>query len=445
MLLLIAARGFSYVTGGRVHCKNVRIFSEDCEITVSAGIDAWPISIFLTAVQQHDKIASSSIFVPFECTDTEDPSQIDVKYTFEMTEDENTFKIAEAGEYAVCSYNCSGPGPTDWSFRIRHTCGWLDEGIYPLAYIPMCEVILYLVLFVPWLVNRLHNRAMALAIHTLVLIALVIHLIGAAVGACIYMLSNFHGTDQRALIVPEVFAMVNDFCILCLCLFFAAGLSISRKKLRPGTIAAIVIDCFTFAAVHSVLVGTWFRDVKSDLSIIILAIGIYITAYVIFLVMNLKLFNASYRILRTHLAIIMECGIDPEGTPTRRKMRMLRRLKHAGLNVFLVFVVSTFLAVWDVAPIWATYLAVMVADFLFFCVACTLCRIRKDMAATYGDDVDVRIVNDSKDKRNLVEWHPGMPLPPLPAAAYRSAQVHEAPPTCEEAALSPGTKDSTDL
>jgi hypothetical protein len=443
MLLLLAAGGLSYVTDGRVYCKDVRDFSDDCEMIVSSGEDGWPISIFLTTVQQHNKIASGSTFVPFGCASNEDPTGIDVTYTFQADEHDNTFRIAEAGKYAVCSYNCNGAAPTDWSFRIRHSWGWLDEEIYPLTYIPMCEAVLYLVLFIASLVNRRRHKAMRLAIHTVIMVALGIHFVGAAISAGFYMVSNFDGTDQRALIVPEVFALINNFCVLCLCLILAAGLSIARPRLPPGQLVPIVCDCFAFAGINAVLVSSWFKDAKSELSLVVSFVAMYVIAYIIFLFMILKLFKESYGILRQHLAMIRQCGIDPKRTPTRRKMRMLQRLREVALVAFLVFVVSTFFAVWDLIPIWVAYLIIMVADFIVYGAVSYLYRIREKMAATYGDDVDAYIANSSRDEGNLAEWRPGMILPPLPKVAYRSAQVHDAPTAYEEPGVPDGKNSSS--
>jgi hypothetical protein len=183
---------------------------------------------------------------------------------------------------------------------------------------------------------------------------------------------------------------------------------------------------------------------KSQLLMVILFLVMYLVAYLIFLIMSLNLFRESYGILRAHLAMIWQGGIDPLKTPTRRKMRMLQRLKEIGLIVFLVFVVSTFCTVWNLIPIWVAYLVVLVGDFVFYSVMCYLCRIREEMVATYRDDIDLHSVSED-DGKDLIEWHPGMPLPPLPRENYCSEQVHDAPPNYEEPGLPPDAKNLNNL
>jgi hypothetical protein len=79
-------------------------------------------------------------------------------------------------------------------------------------------------------------------------------------------------------------------------------------------------------------------------------------------------------------------GINPDGTPTARKLAMLANLRWMVIAAFLVFLCSTVLILVQVVQYWVATFIVMLVDLAVYCGMCYLCRIRSEMAAVCGEE-----------------------------------------------------------
>jgi hypothetical protein len=206
-----------------------------------------------------------------------------------------------------------------------------------------------------------------------------------------------------------------------MCLAFATGLSTARDKIPPCRMAFIFGDSLLYAFANAFLCALESYEIGS-ITLTSIALGLYIIGYLGFILLCLRGFWKSRRILRRHLVMIHSQGIEPHGTPTWRKMRMLQRLRWIVILSFFAFVPSTILFLSEIAEYWILSLITIVVDMGILSTMCYLCRIRSKMAAVYGEDQSAYSVEDG----SLREWKPGMTLPPMPSGA--SSEIHAAEP-----------------
>jgi hypothetical protein len=155
-----------------------------------------------------------------------------------------------------------------------------------------------------------------------------------------------------------------------------------------------------------------------------ISVVFFVCAYVAFVAIFFREIRESMKILQAHLVILQANGINPEHTPTRRKVLMLGRMMICGMLIFLAFVIWTVLALAALFPFWVYYLIDALRKGVTLGYMCWLCRVRSKMVALYGEgEEDYEIGDDEQGK----EWTPGMVIPPLPAAAYSSDAIRAAP------------------
>lgn len=113
--------------------------------------------------------------------------------------------------------------------------------------------------------------------------------------------------------------------------------------------------------------------------------------------------------LKIHLDLIAQRGINPNTTPSYKKISMLRFTRNSSVALFFILVVCYVLFFAEFAPYWVIYLIKTIAMLILVGIICYKCRIRQAMSSTYGDDEEAYIVNDdSVNPVNNINLDPQM-------------------------------------
>jgi len=126
-------------------------------------------------------------------------------------------------------------------------------------------------------------------------------------------------------------------------------------------------------------------------------------------------------ILTEHMIMISIRGINPESTPTLRKIEMLSNFRNFGLVCFVFIMFSTMFYTYDEFSGWVSYLAASVFGLSIDISIAYYCRLRNAMTTTYDEDADMYEVNEDEELKN---WTPGVPLPPIPTGISSLQKVY---------------------
>jgi hypothetical protein len=196
------------------------------------------------------------------------------------------------------------------------------------------------------------------------------------------------------------------------------GLSVIHEQLTTKMWAVLILDSLFFSIGQFIIVS------RAQIVLYILGIIVFAISYIGFLFLFFTSVKDSLKILVAHMVMLQAKGINPEHTPTSRKCLMIDRMMRCGAVTFLVFAVSTVLAIPEFFPFWIHYLLDTIAKETLFGCMCWTCRIRSKMVALYGEGEEEYQVGEHEE---LMDWVPGMVLPPLPGDGCSRYVVRLAP------------------
>jgi hypothetical protein len=348
------------------------------------------------------------------------PSNIACTRLVDIRAPEQMEFIEKGGELHVFVCKCGDYiNPSDIEVIVHWPWGWLDKKLYPMLIISWSETVFYVGLITLSIQNRLQHKGDATAIHNLLTGATALHIATSLVSACMYTVANARMGVQRVTLACEVSQGISNFCILLLCLVFVSGLSIARKRISKSTVIGITVVSACFAISNSILCSLFYGN-DPDFWSVLFVVVFYFASYGAWGALLVSLSRRTTRLLRRHLAMIHSQGIDPEGTPTFRKIRMLRRVRLVAATGLAVFVACTMIVLFDFAPYWVSTLASILMTAALYTAMCWLYRIRTKIADTCADAPSQFVSNDGE----LQKWQPGMALPPLPKTSHSATMIH---------------------
>ena len=106
-----------------------------------------------------------------------------------------------------------------------------------------------------------------------------------------------------------------------------------------------------------------------------------------------------------NLEMIYNQGINPNTTPTFKKLKMLKFTRNSSITLFFFIVICYVLYFADVISFWIIYLVKMIFMLCLVGIICYKCRIRQAMSGIYGDDEDAYVVNDEQSINDVRELH----------------------------------------
>jgi hypothetical protein len=417
-MIAIALLGstFSLSIGDALTTLRKAFYPSNCQFIFECSSSPFtPFSVIFINREQRDAL---DLAAEFDCKD-EVIANVACDYHFAIDAPRQTEQISEGGWFAIFAYRCFGiVTDEELTLTVHWPWGWLDRELYPILYIAWIECVFYTVLLSLWIRNRVHHKSQAVAIHNLLMVSLVLHVLTSCASGIMYVVANLNPAPSLT-IACDVSQGVSHLCILFMCMAFATGLSTVYERIPTVQMTLITIIAIWFALSGSLLGAMGYYEIESHAVIFTLLI-LYVIGYLGFVGMCLHHFRRTRRILRRHLILIYQQGIQPERTPTWRQMRMLARLRLIVSLAFLAFVGSMLVSFSRIAEYWVASLITIIMDMAVFSAMCYLCRIRSKMATVYGDDESAYAVEDG----NLREWKPGMVLPPMPSGA--SHMIHPA-------------------
>jgi hypothetical protein len=363
----------------------------------------------------------------FTCSRSNDsnydvPTSIDTRFTFVADSETSETHIPDGGRLWFYAYNCSGHiSVPKLSMYLREPSGWLSPSRFPVVPMAWIETAYYVVLLVLWTINRLHHKAMGLVIHNLIFVAIFLGFVNSFSIGAQYSVANSIKGREDLIYSAEYVPPFRNAALLMLSLFFASGVSTVIDCPSVRQTAIYVVGCVVFSVAEFLITSHVIEEPSQSLAVSIILIGIYLISYVGYVVLFYYYSMRTLRILEAHLAMIDSVGIDPETTPTRRKIQMVARLRTCGALVFFVFVLSTIVYLLAFVAYWVLYLITTLMVIAMFGLISWVCRIRSKMVAQYGNDQEAYVVRDTQESK---PWQPGMVLPPLPTAEYNPNVIH---------------------
>jgi hypothetical protein len=354
------------------------------------------------------------------------PDIVSNKYVFDVNWSPFTGAIDDGDTFYCYHFTCSdilAAPPT--TIHVRNRWGYLPTTRFASLPLSWVETVFYIILLVLWIINRLHHKSQAVAIHKIMMVALIIQVITNLVVAICYSVGNSIVEMLSFMIIPELLNLLKSFIFLTLSLSLSSGVSIARKHLTNFEIAQ-VIGLGAVLAVMQFLLVSEILNFRSQLVPIIILLVVFCIVYGLYLASFYFLCQRAISILKAHMVMIRARGIDPDHTPTSRKIAMLKSVRNCGFAVFILFSMSTLIYVSGL--IWVGILDILVAvsTAILYGVMVYRCRIRSKMTAVYGSDEDAYIV--TPDDAQLSVWQPGMVLPPMPTEYHRKTSIHSGDP-----------------
>jgi hypothetical protein len=244
------------------------------------------------------------------------------------------------------------------------------------------------------------------------------------VTALFYFKANRSENVNGWVIAASIALCVRHFGLISLSLFLVAGLSIVYVVLPWTTVVKCLGIALAFVLVEFlcdseivIRVFAWW---------IIIAFLLFIGIFMIYSAMIANLADAAVAVLDAHLVMCMSIGVVPETTPSERKKEMLAAMRKFARLTMAVMAMSLVFHQLISYVHFLAYIILAISTFLLHCNICWVCRLRKAMAATYGESAEDYAV--PPEDAELRPWEYGMELPPMPIFVEGAPdQVHGAP------------------
>lgn len=322
----------------------------------------------------------------------------------------------------------------DVTLYVEQPWGFLSPDVMPVLYICWVVVVVYIVGAVIWTINLIRHKAHRMIIHRVIQLALVIQLATGCLQGVIYAIGNAYHVSDEVYLITEFMQMLENWMILTLAMCFAAGVSIVRDKIPYKISITLICVPALFALLQSLLVSDYFMPYW-DLTAV-LVIGLFFgCSYILYIICYFYLLRQSMGILKEHLVMIMSRGIDPDTTPTARRISLLEKLRNYGMGVVLVFVMTALIR--QIVVYWIGNLVLELMTLLLYIAICWICRARSKMAMQFGDDEEAYEIDDGVE---LKAWEPGVRLPPISQIRYSTTKIYAGNPESKASAAHSGRR-----
>ncbi|OHS98860.1 hypothetical protein TRFO_34810 [Tritrichomonas foetus] len=323
--------------------------------------------------------------------------------------------IEKKGKYYFSIYSCGVPIQAKTiTFWFSNSWGYLIFEKYPCLYITWIEVGFYSILLIIVIVNSCRHCNFIVLLNWIIIISIAIQMICDTVSAVLYTVSNKNEELRGLNIAAQVMSCIRIFILILLSMFLASGLSIVYERLSWKKCLLIFISSAIFA-----VLAFFTENVTNTSSNLVFEVMVMIVYGVIFLIYGCILYyltNEAIQTLSSHLVMIASVHIEPTTTPSYRKRELLYINRNCSTALLFLLVLSSILYRVGIFYYFITYLIIAIANAVIMCVIAYYCRLRKAMAATYGDDQEAyEVKNDPEDpNEEMKEWEYGMTLPPMP-------------------------------
>lgn len=383
--------------------------SKNAEIIIHSIKGSGDFNLMIQNKAQHDTLTISKYFL---CNSSTPIYQCMSLNPINKSELPQSFLINPnmgAGYYYFTIYNCISPMKIQRiTFSFLNSWGRLPFEKYPLIFICWIESAFYLVLLILCLINSLKHTELRVLLHYLIVGTVFIFTLSTIISGVLYTYTNrksnkVNDINQNAIwITSSILLCLRNFCLLMLILFLVSGLSIIYEIIKVSKILLILL----LSALFTVSEFLCDSDVLNDISFSIYAIiyVIFIVLYILYSIFLINLSCHSMNTLEAHLVMIQDANIDPETTPTYRKIELLEHLRKCSIAILLFFVGSSILRRMGIFYYFISYLIIEIAMAILLSLVCWFCRLRYKMAATYYDDEEAYVAKETQNDSQISEY-----------------------------------------
>jgi hypothetical protein len=337
-----------------------------------------------------------------------------------------SFDIAVGGHYYFWLYRCSEPLSVAFvEYDFHNEWGYLSWSDRPILFGAWLQVAAHAVLLALIVVNWFHHSTMRLLLHRIIVISVSVELIASFVVAVCYLCANRSMLVRRWVIAASAAVCVGHFAVVSLSLVVVAGLSIVYDTLDRPTIGKCIGPALAFAIFEFFSDSQIFIRIAGGLVIVVTLVSSLVIAGVYVTIVYLLL-EDPIKVLDAHLAMCLATRLAPETTPSEQKTKMLVRMKYITCTAIVLVILALLLQ--SVVPHahFISYFEGGLFVFVLHAWICWACRLRKEMAATYGESAeDYEIPLDNTELRS---WEYGMELPPMPVLVEGApSEIHGSP------------------
>ena len=342
------------------------------------------------------------------------------KYIFSLNSAPTNFSIDTEGNYSVFACSCT---LVDQDLKLDASIRnfWPENNSRPIIIISYCEIGVYFVLLILWTKNWCSHPTLRTLIHLLIYGNLIVYFVTSLMNSIFYSVyEDLLFTDT--FVVNDIFNGVSNYYTLWICYTFALGLSSTKESLTLFQTLVSLCACLVYS-VPQILIGSSFSN-TFNMTVLIAMTALFLIGYFLYFALFMISLRKTVGILQAHLVSIAKTGIDPNTTPSYRKMKMLKILAVLGLAVFLFQAISTLLSATEVLAKWPAFLIIHLLNAILVSAICYLCRIRKAMDIdTYQKEMPDNENNQGAFDKEGTKWTTGIPLPPIPSKPANTTRI----------------------
>lgn len=260
------------------------------------------------------------------------------------------------------------------------------------------EMVVYLVYTILWTINTLHHLHIQILIHKILYFVLIYELVLSALNSICYTLMFKKPNSLFLSYSVTIISLLMNTAILFYSSLLASGLSVVFESLSIGKYALIIISTIMFSLALFAL--ECLTKYNFGFGFYIFLIIFFVIGYLFYFLLLMHLSKIAIEALLINLEMIEQRGINPNTTPTYKKLKMLKFTRNSSALLFFFIVVCYVLFFADVIPFWIIYCIKMIFMLSLIGIICYKCRIRQAMSGMYGDDEDAYAINDNGQDSN---------------------------------------------
>ncbi|OHT01416.1 hypothetical protein TRFO_31799 [Tritrichomonas foetus] len=299
------------------------------------------------------------------------------------------------------------------------------------------ETVGFLIYTILFTINTLHHRNIRVILHKVLYIVLISEFILSFINASIFTTLIFFPSNVILITLSYIISVVMNVIVLCFSMLISTGISIVFEIIPLKQVFAIVTTSLIFGI--SLFLLEFMATVSISFLIYVIIIIIFCCGYIAYFTCLMHFSRIAVNALSVHLDMISQRGINPNTSPSFKKIKLLEFSRNCSVALFFFLVVCYILYFVEVLNFWSIRLVRTLFVLILYGIICWKLRIRQAMSATYGDDEDAYAAREDSGSgcnqedeemrlQTLRQWAPGMTLPPIPQLHSNSTRIHSKPP-----------------
>ncbi|KAJ5077244.1 hypothetical protein M0811_00564 [Anaeramoeba ignava] len=291
-----------------------------------------------------------------------------------------------------------------------------DYVLFPKIY--LVSLFISLILFIAWIFNWIKHKKQKIPLHSVITTMFFLQVINLAFNLNYWRtLSKYGKIETNFQLLISTVEVLSQFFFFVTIILIAKGWCITFETLNPSD-RKIINGLIGFL----VIILQLLKIVSSRFEILYL-FGCVVFYYIL-LRTTFDAISSNKRILKIHLILIRDEGIDPLSTPVYSKYLLFKKFKHLLFGFFFLEFNGIFTITFLLFYPWITQIMLLLAELLMLVGIGFIFRLRNldpifqriqeidqenpsNLRLTGGDD----IISGELEAPNLSKWEYGNPLP----------------------------------